>query len=108
MSTMEPLPTPALKGYHAALARVMADDLFSGEPDNTARRAAQRAVEDAAQVLSGDEPDRYVSLYAELAAIGAFARARYDEKPLEQGVLQTFNEQLKRLLNSWVHRHGRD
>jgi hypothetical protein len=71
------VPTPIRDGCNAALDRVTQAGQFEGEPDAEAQQAAQRTLADAADMLQGEEPDRFVELFAEITAVGAFARARY-------------------------------
>jgi hypothetical protein len=107
MATMEPPKPIRPEAYNAALDRVMKARLFDGQPpDASAMRAAEHTLGEAMEILSGQEPDRYASLYAEVAVVGAFARARYGEDPLSRTDLKSFHQHLARFLNSWVHRHG--
>lgn len=105
MATIEP-PMPIRDGYRAALDRVSEDGLFDGEPDADAQGMAQQTLDEALDVLNGDEPSRYILMYAEVTAVGAFARARYGEAPLDRAELESFDHHLRGFLNSWVHRHG--
>lgn len=100
------MPMPFESGYKAAVERVMAAGLFDGEFVSDAESDARHALFVAQDSLRGDEPDRYVELYAELVAVAAFARTRYSEEPLEHQEVKSFNERLRRFLNSWVHRHA--
>jgi hypothetical protein len=100
------MPMPIDSGYRAAVERVMAAGLFDGQADPLPESDARHALFDAQDTLQGDEPDRYVELYAEIVAVAAFARTRYSEDPLGHPEVKSYNERLRGFLNSWVHRHG--
>jgi hypothetical protein len=100
------MPMPIESGYKAAVKRATAAELFDGEPDPHAESDARHALFDLQDTLRGDEPDRYVELWAEVVTVAALARIRYSEYPLEHQEVKSFNERLRPFLNSWVHRHG--
>ncbi|HEX8744211.1 MAG TPA: hypothetical protein VF712_13860 [Thermoleophilaceae bacterium] len=102
----QPIPAPIREGYDAALERVTRAGLFDGGLPEEAKQAARLTLEEGWTALGGDEPDRYVALYSEVVAVGAFARVRYGEQPLNSRELMALHEVLAPLLNSWVHRHG--